>query len=172
MWSFSGPTPRPCKVQTCLVERSRIGVQAHHGAVSSSGYAFRGQAARHSNHTKQAAAGTAQQRGAPPGSPWSWSGTRRHGRPDPWRWERSCAELGSNPGRQSGLRTGCGGREVHRQLRVSMPTALPQALLSTLPAALTARPLPPHRSMKRSPSLLRRMPPSPREPSVIRQPAP
>lgn len=29
-----------------------------------------------------------------------------------------------------------------------------------------------YRSMNRSPSLLRRMPPSPREPSVIRQPAP
>lgn len=29
-----------------------------------------------------------------------------------------------------------------------------------------------HRSMKRSPSLFLRMPPSPREPSVIRQPAP
>eukprot|EP00955_Chlamydomonas_euryale_P034562 349824-Chlamydomonas_euryale.AAC.15 len=29
-----------------------------------------------------------------------------------------------------------------------------------------------YRSMKRSPSELRRMPPSPRDPSVIRQPAP
>lgn len=45
---------------------------------------------------KPAQHGTAQHSGhsAPPGSPWSWSGTPRRGRPGPWRWVRSCIRGG------------------------------------------------------------------------------